>query len=245
MKDIEKFFEEKLKDHKVMPPPQSWDKLQQQMQGGTKKGMAPIFSWRIATAVALLLAVAFLVRDFNVHEKTQAATNIVQQQQTQQTERHQDDKSIAEVAKGDLLQESPQAAAKPQPKEVQKTGSDMRKIDTPAQQQTIYKQAEVSQAEPQPVLTHIPKVASQQLHRLNDVTDGQVIIASAPSFVATSQKHMPVKIVYTGDAPAEDENNNYRAFAFLDNLKGSGLSFSELRQAKDELVAKAFSSIYD
>lgn len=245
MKDIEKLFEEKLKDHKVMPSPQSWDKLQQQMQGGTKKGMAPVFSWRIAAAVALLLAAAFLVRDFNVNEKTQPATNLVQQQQTQQTERHQDGKSIAEVAKGDMLQESPQAAALPQPKEVQKTGSDMRKTDTPVQQQTVYKQAEVSQSEPQPVLAHVPKVASQQLHRLNDVTDGQITVPSGPSFVATSQKHMPVKIIYKGEVLGEVENKDYRAFAFLDNLKGSGLSFSELRQAKDELVAKAFSSTND
>lgn len=237
MKDIENLFEEKLKNHKVTPAPQSWDKLQQQMQGGTKKGMVPMYAWR-AAAVILLLAGAFLARDVYVNEeKTKPATNMAQQQQIQHIERHQDDISNAEVAKDDLLQESPQAVALPQTKEVQKTATPVH--------QTINKLADVSQAEPQPVLALIPKVASQQAHRLSGVTDGRMITVSDPAFVAASEKHMPVKIIYKGEAPDEVEHKDFRAFAFLDHLKTSGLSFSELRQAKNELVAKAFSTIND
>ncbi len=241
MKDIEKLFEEKLKHHQVSPAPQSWDRLQQQMQGKYKKRAIPMFAWQ-AAAVVVLLAGASLIRHFYV-QQTQSSGNVAQQQVHLPKEAEQDTGSTR-VYSHDSPQKPTPPVAQWQPEEV--TKAKHKKLEQVVRAQQSFSQQQASRApsevRPEAVALpgEVPQVASQQVHRFTATADEASARMAEPSFVAITERHMPITITYKAD-PMEEKGQDRKVFAFLDNLKSSNISFSELRQAKDDLVAKAFS----
>ncbi len=224
MKEIEKLFEEKLKHHQVTPPAGSWEKLHSQLHTPAKRSLA--FYRKIAASVLLLLAAAVVVYLYLNKAVSPVTPDIAVKQETQQIIPKADQPLAEEkeiLTKLPMAQQDQQSAKQQAVLQKKSAGKPAGKTD-----------ADDSYLVQKP-WTKVSKVASQSFQELalkNDAAS-QAITDISPADALTS--YQPVTIVYR-DAKPE------KTFGLFSYLKSANISLSELRQTKDELIDKAFSS---
>ncbi|MEM6842806.1 MAG: hypothetical protein AAF632_11315 [Bacteroidota bacterium] len=227
MNDIEKLFKEKLAQHPVAPPPGVWEQLQQAQAAKQQKGGW----WWVAASVALLFSLGsiFLLN-------------------------HRPDSSTDRVAIELDFAESQQPLAQLPP-------VPSVKKEAVVEKQAVYEQPErisrpdVMERNLEPEQAIEPIVPSVTLAKIEPTVPGEgtfqlsgPVLTEALPELAIAQVSMPerqsITIIYKSGSKEKTESKKplEKAFAFLAQVKEGEVGFSELRSAKSEIIAKAFSS---
>ncbi len=235
MKDIEKLFEEKLKNHQVVPPTRAWNQLEQKLQG------RPLFSlyWKIAASVLLFISVLGAVLLYHHTDKvTKPTANISEQEKTPE---------IAQKADREPIRNDPEQTRIPEPVERVETshlhgGTSNAKKDA-LKGRDFQQEPLVSSASPtEDFQKEVRKVEPRAIQLLS-VTEQQAALSDLRiTHVAKDASSEAVTITYRASGITEKNESAEKTFAFLDQIKSASLSLAELRQAKDAFITKAFSS---
>lgn len=238
MKDIEKLFEEKLKKHQVVPPAQRWEKLHEQLHGKQKK--LTMLYWKIAASILVFMGavvVAYVYLDGDSQPSRAISDNTVQQAlpetKTEDTSSGKDNK--AEERESISVEQQPAIT------EEEEGASDwIKKEKLPPATNAVREEKVGTETLPDPYfLAEVPKIQSATAHALatREQAENPAAVIPAP----LHEDNPPIKIIYKGAKPQEKNSTLEKTLAFLDHLKSTPISFSELRQAKDELITRAFS----
>ncbi|MEK6481865.1 hypothetical protein WJR50_30260 [Catalinimonas sp. 4WD22] len=252
MNDFEKIFSDKLHNYKTPPPTNGWDQLNAALDD-KKKAKRKIVFWRAAAAVLLLFVagVSWWGIQPQSGESSIADENSVGTTLPQVDEQEQPSAPLAfeeENAASLQAQEQdvPQNKMKVEETEPQKTDEKAAKSsakkekpqhDALPQTESLLASAEEEKAdvpEVQP-LEEVQAVEALAVEPLILAKDELLALEPMKTKVST-----PVTIIYKpGNVPDDDDKN--LAMELLSELKNTNISFSEIRNAKAELLAKVFS----
>lgn len=256
MNDFDKIFSEKLYNHKTPPPANGWDQLNAAL-AKEQHAKRKIIFWRVAAAVLLLLIGGsgwWIGRQ--QHEATQLADD--KRVETKVSEMSGNEFSAKEDTNQLALEEkqnvNPAAGTNTQSAENHNNTPNHTSVKSPERQS----KAEVNKQEPQLEQEAQPVLASTEEEEINssagepNVEQIQSVETLTVEPLAPLEKELlamepqktelstPVTIIYKpGAAPNEGEKNI--ALELLSELKNTNITFSDIRNAKAELLAKVFS----
>ncbi|MFP4340503.1 MAG: hypothetical protein ACLFQO_08670 [Cyclobacteriaceae bacterium] len=240
MKDIDKLFSDKLKHHQQSPPNFAWDKLETKLDAahGRKRR---VLVWRIAAAVSLLLlgGVSLWYSGMLVNESQPLAIEMA----TTIT-----DQALPEAALPllpDHLRVAVQQAQKPAVSAQRKSKEEVSENLTAELQDR--EKATSQQDQPETLLAEAEALPDEKLKEAPDllekiVPENDLSELSAPLAQLEEPRRVKsgITLIYKPGG-AESIEKNASPLAFLDELKNSGISIAEIRNAKSELLAKVFS----
>lgn len=256
MNDFDKIFSEKLYNHKTPPPANGWDQLNAALAKEQHAKRKVIF-WRVAAAVLLLLIGG---SGWWIGSQHQEATQLADDKrvETKVPEVVDNEFSAKEDTNQLALEEkqyaNPSAGNNVQSTENYNNTPDNTSVKSPEKQS----KAEVNKQEPQVEQQTQPMLASTEEEQMNNsagepnVEQIQSVETLTVEPLAPLEKELlamepiktelstPVTIIYKpGAAPNEEEKNI--ALELLSELKNTNITFSDIRNAKAELLAKVFS----
>lgn len=235
MKDIEKLFKEKLKNHQVVPPAQSWEKLHEQLHAKQKK--LTMLYWKIAASIlvfvgAVVVAYVYLGGD---SQPSRVISDNTVQQALPGTKRED-----TPSGKDNKAEERENISVEKQPAIEEEASDRIKKEKLPPAINAIREEKVDNETLPDPYfLAEVPKIQSATVHALATKEQAANLASVIPA--PLHEDNPPIKIIYKGAKPQEKNSTLEKTLAFLDHLKSTPISFSELRQAKDELITRAFS----
>lgn len=247
MKDIEKLFQEKLKNHQVVPPAKTWEKLNTRLHQKRKK--LTLFYWKIAASILVFIGgvgVAYIHLNGPNTPLPRVGSN------------HLTQHSLPEMK----VDEVPATESKPseesknfymEPKqtavETEKDSSDPikeKKLPSSTKANQSQKENADTKVFSKPHdLTEVPTIQPNTIRPLAIKEYLEDPVLPQVTLISRAEGNSPIKIIYKGAKPQEKHTSLEKTFAFIDHLKSANISFSELRKAKDEWITKTFSAKND
>lgn len=241
MKDIEKLFEDTLKNHKVVPPAHTWEKLHHHLHGKQRK--LKLLYWKIAASVVLVIGAVVAISVFLDGQSVQPSIVVLENTiQDQLPENKTYEEPSNEGNKVEKLENTSSEQQQPIAKAKKESAKQVKKTKLPTVTDSEKKQETEDLSKPA-FLATVPTVQPntvQSLKLSGNVTENHDL--TRITLVSLDDKNPPMKVIYKGANPQEKNTSLEKTFAFLDHLKSTNISLSELRQAKDDLITKAFSS---
>ncbi len=242
MKDLDKSFSDKLYNHKTTPPADLWTQLDDALETEQRKKRKGIY-WRMAAAVSLLLVAGSL---FWLNTDKHENETIARVQSAQKTLPRQKARPADKRARA-LQENPPQNKVSATMPRQEKKNQPVQTKEKPPVRPDYHGKALLQPAEslenpedrhtventtvPNPLTPEPAKLGRQQ-----------------PAVLDTEGPYDPVAItiIYkpgkqSGEDTGQSEPNS--PLELLAELKDSGISFTEIRSAKTELLAKVFTKI--
>jgi hypothetical protein len=240
MKKIDKLFAEKLREHKTPPADSVWETLAEEL--GEKPGRKMGVWWKVAAAVLLcLLAGLWTYQANKVDEKLTAEQK--EQPATTPAELPVQSKQPTEIAE-DKTEAIPSLEVIPEKKEsTQIAAQHPVPAATKEKQSTVETTSKVAE---QPVLSVEPlanlNIEEEPLAVENNDLPEEVAVTKV-----VAEVRAPVTIIYKADAAPknQEEEKDNKFFEIVKEIKNGDLGLAELRDAKSELFASAFSRLKD
>lgn len=239
MKNFDHKFSEKLYSHNTSPPADLWDKLDSALDA-ERQEKKRILYWRVAAAVTLLLLIGSVFW-FNIDGTAQTDTTIMAEEKVEPVQEIVSEKQNTLALQDniedahDLAQDDIPIDNEPVPVEK----DDLNTNSHPSASNKMLAQTEkVDQNNDQlvlrkglgplkPIGPDLPEIERQML-------------ATITSLPKTSD---PVTVIFKpGNKPDKIQEIN-KPLELLADLKNSSISFSEIRSAKSELLAKVFNKL--
>ena len=251
---IDQLFAGKLKNHKTPPADKVWETLEEEL--GETSGRRMGVWWKVAAVVLLCLSVGLWV----YHEVDNNKKLMVQQEDlkanTDEQPAQNETKSLEENRdETSRLPTSPDKAESPLVAEQYNASSSLEKKQE--QQDVTATQPKPSEAQTsetgvaeQPVRTveSIEPVANITVEPAEEVTLENNGLPDKVTAVAVEVRE-PVKIIYKANtqtkADAAETEKDSKFFEVVKDIKNGDLGLAELRDAKSDLIAAAFSKLKD
>lgn len=249
MNDFDKIFSEKLHNHKTPPPANGWDQLNAALdkEQNTKK---KVVYWRVAAAITLIFLTGIVW--WGMHKDLQqvpvADESPMPVEEPNLLEQQMDEKpgQIAlndELAPTDLTKKQKNISEK-SAESVVEHRSEEKKIEKKQEKQTqsALASAEIETTDTTTIqpIENVQTVEALALEPLTITKNELLALESVKSRVSTS-----VTIIYkpgtTSADQFEETEDKGLAMELLNDIKNSSISFSDIRNAKAELLAKVFS----
>lgn len=245
MKDIDKLFSDKLYNHKTPPPANLWDQMDGALEAEQRQKRKVLW-WRVAAAVTFILMTSGLLW----LQMDQDKTEIVAETTNQAPELPMEQPEIDSEKIAPMAQATEPADTEPrnQPKQIKEQTLESLKSDNTtgstqkeAGKETVPQLAEgrsVKDGNDQSELPEIkplsPEPVQLESQRLALL---ETEVAQSPSTVTVIYK--PGQKTQ-GRVKQQDLN---KPIELLSDLKNNKISFSEIRSAKSDLLAKVFNKI--
>ncbi|WKN31263.1 hypothetical protein PZB74_20130 [Porifericola rhodea] len=246
MNDLEKIFSEKLHNYKTPPPAEGWEQLSAALDA-EEKGRKKIYLWRVAAAILLLFIVGVswqssqstldnstLSEELEPDTSSKSPAYETVPEQLALSDKKESIPAIAEVETQKVAKDKRNSV---EPKDHVKELNSAPKLVAQAPQDEL-----VTQTSSTPVESP-NKIMEEQLKSFEimeveplELNETDLLAVDVP----TTKFSEPVTIIYKPGAEQLYEEDKANALDFLSELKNSNISFSEIRNAKSELLAKVF-----
>ncbi|MDF9797669.1 hypothetical protein OKW21_002932 [Catalinimonas alkaloidigena] len=256
MHDFDKIFSEKLYHHKTPPPANGWDQLNSALDKEQHAKRKVIF-WRVAAVVLLLLLGG---TGWWFGSQPQTDTQLADKNSTETIIPKASEKDFSPEEETNLLaleekrssnttadtnersdknqnNDAENIVKQPLSKEPKDMLNKQNTQPTP-HAQLVYASRDEKQSDnfdDEPKLEQIQRVETVNVEPLAPLE--KELLAMEP---VKTDINTPVTIIYKPGAAPDDEEKNI-ALELLSELRNSNISFSEIRNAKAELLAKVFS----
>jgi len=246
---IDQLFAEKLKNHKTPPSDKLWETLEEELgePSGNRIGMW----WKAAAVILLCLSAGLWVYKASNHDERLIAQEEQTSEVPEQTVQN-DTEAGANEGKEHVLPVSPdnnepslvaEHQEAPSPENIEEKQPAQRKPAPVLPAQTEAAGTETLVAE-QPVSTieKLEPIAGIVTEKEETILENNDLPANITTVVA--EAHAPVKIIYKANTPKKEEKDS-KFFEVVKDIKNGDLGLAELRDAKSELIASAFSKLKD
>ena len=254
---IDQLFAGKLKNHKTPPADKVWETLEEEL-GETSHRSVGIW-WRVAAVVLLCLSAGLWVYHGIDNNKKLMVQQEVPKVNTDE-QPAQNETEILEENRDDLplLSTSPDKRESPQVAAQQAPSSPEKMQEKQPEQQDVT----ATQPKPSEVQTFETWVAEQPVHTVESIEPVTNITVEQEEETMLENNDLPdkvtavavevrepVTIIYKANTKtkadeAETEKDN-KFFEVVKDIKNGDLGLAELRDAKSDLIAAAFSKLKD
>jgi len=239
MKNFDHKFSEKLYSHKTSPPADLWDKLDSALDAERQEKTRNLY-WRVAAAVTLLLLIGSVVW-FNIEGTTQTNIAMKSEEKVEPVQELIPEKHNA-LALQEKMEDAPGLAQdyipidnEPVPDEKDESNTNSHPI---VSNKMLAQTEKVDQNKDQVVLRNGLRPLKPIGPDLPEIE--RQVLATVTSLPKTSD---PVTVIFKpGNKPDKIQEIN-KPLELLADLKNSSISFSEIRSAKSELLAKVFNKL--
>lgn len=252
MNDFDKIFSEKLYNHKTPPPTNGWAQLNAALDR-ENKAKKKIIYWRVAAVIALLLlaGIAWWGIDEDLQKVPVGEQMQIPAEEPALLELQMDKepKSLAlkeELAPTDLDEKQESIPEKSEKANAQHTNEE-KNIRTKNKEQTQNEKSDLTLASIE-VSDSLKVQPIENIQPVETLAVEPLAIAESELLALESVKARvspAVTIIYKpGNVGSENlEINDEKSIAMelLNDIKNSNISFSDIRNAKAELLAKVFS----
>ena len=239
--EIDKLFAEKLREHKTPPAGKVWETLAEEL--GETPGRKVGVWWKIAATVLLCLAAGlWTYRANKVDEKIIA----VQEEQPSVGEPSTQSMEPVEMGK-DTTEEMPTLSIPPENNKPTQLAEQQVIPSVKEQEKRNMPQTQISKAEPpvrsvEPLKTLATLDVEEEAPAVEDNNFPEEIAVAKVG----AEVRAPVTIIYKADAPKnQEEEKDNKFIEIVKEIKNGDLGLAELRDAKSELLASAFSRLKD
>ncbi len=253
MNDFDKIFSDKLHHYKSTPPANGWEQLNAALDKEQRAKKKIIF-WRVAAAI-LLLAVAGTSwwistnpRKTMIADQTSVETNVLVEVEEkpnpdsgqlalEESVNNDQTEKLASVS-SKAQTEEPAVFAEDEDHKHKKVTTEKRQLQHTPKVSTNVALATEESSDSTALLPgkSIQTIETLAVQPLGLVESELVAMEALPTKVSP-----PVTIIYKPGAQSLENEGKNVALEFLSELRNANISFSEIRNAKTELLAKVFS----
>lgn len=256
---IDQLFAGKLKNHKTPPADKVWETLEEEL--GETPGRRMGVWWKVAAVVLLCLSAGLWV----YHEVDTNKKLMVQQEDPKVNPAEQSTQSKTET---EILEEErdapPLLSTSPDKRESPQVAAQQAPSSPEKMQEKQQEQQDVTATQPKPseAQTSETWVAEQPVYTVESIEPVANITVESEEEIMVENNDLPdevtavavevrepVKIIYKANTntradEAETEKDS-KFFEVVKDIKNGDLGLAELRDAKSDLIAAAFSKLKD